>query len=366
MIIADYIHTNKPLLQSNKKDGKSSLVPYHFKNVERKEKETFLEVLQTYEKDHTIRQGHVEFINTALKYMEEFGVHKDLEIYKNLINVLPKGKYIPTNVYQTMFQHYSSQQQIIVDLLCQMEHYCVMPDREMEDILLNIFGMHGLPLKKYWRMIYWMPKFSELNPWPVPRPPPTDPRELARLAMKKIGSADVQNIISEFETKNVEDSMDDTWIISSMSQVQEKLLIRHDRTKPLFVEGPFIVWVGNYSVDYFVLRSDEIRNEGPMEDTDDVTNIKIPFWEEKQIALQLTVHEQNDGIYYAMCASGMSSKDSLLSWIQCLQIKNPILREIPIVFKLKSSTEALQQIEECTTKNQPMETNKESTKMPTD
>lgn len=70
----------------------------------------------------------------------------------------------------------------------------------------------------------------------------------------------------------------------------------------------------------------------------DVSNIRIPFWDKKEIILAPTVHEQDDGTYFAMCATGTSTKDSLLSWIRCLQKKNPILTVIPVVFKLMSST----------------------------
>lgn len=71
----------------------------------------------------------------------------------------------------------------------------------------------------------------------------------------------------------------------------------------------------------------------------DITKLKIPFWEKHNVDMPVTIHEQDDGVYYAMCVTGTSSKDSLLSWIRCLQKTNPILEQIPIVFKLKSVVE---------------------------
>jgi len=70
----------------------------------------------------------------------------------------------------------------------------------------------------------------------------------------------------------------------------------------------------------------------------DVSNISIPFWDKKEMIPAPTVHELDDGTYFAMCATGTSTKDSLLSWIRCLQKKNPILTVIPVVFKIMSST----------------------------
>lgn len=50
-----------------------------------------------------------------------------------------------------------------------------------------------------------------------------------------------------------------------------------------------------------------------------------------------SVHEQEDGIIFALCATGTSSKDSLLSWIRHLEKDgNPALGSIPVVFTLKS------------------------------
>lgn len=238
-----------------KEDKKSKALTLHtFEQIEFKEKESYLEVLRQYKNNNVNRRGHVEFVRVALKYMEDYGVHRDLQVYKSLLDVLPKGKLVPTNYFQTLFMHYPEQQYIVIDLLCKMEKYCVMPDFEFQEMLLNVFGKHGAPLKKFWRMMYWMPKFANLNPWPCPRPAPADPRALARLAMYKITSVDVRTQITEYETKDVEDSIDDTWIVSAMSSLQKELLQAHSPDSPIYVEGPYSVWVADKCIDYFVLR----------------------------------------------------------------------------------------------------------------
>ncbi|XP_011175343.1 evolutionarily conserved signaling intermediate in Toll pathway, mitochondrial [Solenopsis invicta] len=335
------IHISSQQRTKNKeddKDSKTSLVLHAFENVGKKEKQAYLDIIREYKSKNEKRHGHVEFIQVALKYMDEFGVNRDLAVYKSLVDVLPKGKFIPRNFYQTMFMHYPKQQYVTVDLLCKMEHNCVLPDLEMQEILLNIFGKHGLPLKKFWRMMYWMPKFANLNPWPCPRPAPRDPRELARLAMSKISSVDVQTSITDFDTKDVEDAIENTWIVSAMSSLQEELLRTQCPNTPIFVEGPYTVWVADQCIDYFILKGAPKESSNVYENIDDVSNIRIPFWDKKEIIPAPTVHEQDDGTYFAMCATGTSTKDSLLSWIRCLQKKNPILTVIPVMFKLMSST----------------------------
>lgn len=133
--------------------------------------------------------------------------------------------------------HYPKQQQCIIDLLEQMEDNGVMPDYDMEDVLLNIFGKRGYPLRKYWRMMYWMPKFKNRSPWPIPDPLPDDVFELAKCAIERISSADETSIVSVFYTADIPDSIDDTWIVSAQSPQQKKLLGQHKIDQPIFVEG---------------------------------------------------------------------------------------------------------------------------------
>lgn len=93
-----------------------------FENVQSKDKENYLDMIRIFEdKTDVYRRNHVEFIYAALKNMEQFGVNKDLQVYKALIDIMPKGKFIPTNIFQAEFQHYPKQQQCIIDLLEQME-----------------------------------------------------------------------------------------------------------------------------------------------------------------------------------------------------------------------------------------------------
>ena len=339
-----YFHRSREV-SSDKKHVPANIVRTPFHEIEMKEKETFLDVIRLYVKDNTLRRGHVEFITLALKYMDEFGVNKDLEVYKALMDIFPKGKFIPTNVYQVMMYYYPKQQDAALSLLMKMEDNHVQPDYELQQMIINIFGERGYPMKRLGRMMYWLPKFSRLNPWPVPQPTPKDPKELACYALRKVSSIDAQAKITEYRTKDVEDSIEDTWIISSMSRSQQELLAVQPTDKSLFIEGPFIIWVADQCLDYFILKGDPIKREVIYDSFDDVSKLQVPFWEKLNIDIPVTIHEQDDGVYYAMCATGTSSKDSLLSWIRCLQKMNPVLEHIPIVFKLKSLVEEPSYIE---------------------
>lgn len=132
----------------------------------------------------------------------------------------------------------------------------VIPDHEMQDILVNTFGRRGHPVLKYWRMMYWMPKFKNASPWLLPNPVPQDSLELARLAVERMCTVDLQSVVKTYNTKDVESSIDDTWIVSGMSPEQTKLLKSHNVQTPLHIEGPFLIWLRNRSISYFTLRGD--------------------------------------------------------------------------------------------------------------
>lgn len=227
-----------------------------FAAASEKTRDVYLNMVGIFTERDVRRRNHVEFIYAAMKHMSEFGVEHDLEVYKALINVMPKGKMIPKNLFQAEFMHYPKQQQCIIDLLEQMEDLGVMPDYEMEAMLLNIFGRQGHPLRKYWRMMYWMPKFKNLSPWPLPNPVPDDTLTVAKLAVERMCTVDARSQVTIFETKDIKDALEDTWIVSGMSPDQADLLKDHPRNKALYIEGPFLIWLRNRSINYFTLRAD--------------------------------------------------------------------------------------------------------------
>ncbi|XP_026724950.1 evolutionarily conserved signaling intermediate in Toll pathway, mitochondrial [Trichoplusia ni] len=312
-----------------------------FYSMPKKDKKNYLKVIKMFEVRDTRRRGHVEFIYAALARMKEFGVQKDLEVYKALVDVLPKGKFIPSNIFQSEFMHYPKQQQCAVDLLEQMEDNKVMPDTEMEQMLLNVFGTRGIPLRKYWRMMYWMPKFRNLSPWHLPDELPNDTLELARLAIERITSVDPDRKIELWQTEEIEASLDKTWIISAQSESQKILLSEQPADEPLVVRGPFNVYLRDQVVTYFMLLGKTRPELKDDTDDDDVSNIPKPLGIPGLVgkttlpAVRQTVHEQDDGTIISLCATGTSSRDSLLSWIRLLEKHgNPLLSTLPVIFTL--------------------------------
>ncbi|VVD00814.1 unnamed protein product [Leptidea sinapis] len=294
------VRSSNLLFKKWKGTDKSVIIRDPFGNRPQKTKDSYLQVIKMFEDGDPRRRGHVEFIYAALSRMKEFGVQKDLEVYKALIDVLPKGKFIPTNIFQAEFLHYPKQQQCAVDLLEQMEDNAVMPDIEMEQMLLNTFGRRGIPLRKYWRMMYWMPKFKNLSPWYLPDELPRDVLELSKLAIARITSVDPDTKINVWQTEEIQAAIDKTWIISAQSRTQQVLLAEQPLSEPLIIKGPYNVYLRDQVVTYFTLLG-KLRQE-PKDDIN---------------------------------LDGTSSRDSLLSWIRLLEKNdNPLLANVPVIFTL--------------------------------
>jgi signaling intermediate in Toll pathway protein len=73
----------------------------------------------------------------------------------------------------------------------------VVPDDEMGYQVYYTFGKDTHAMRKYQRMMYWMPKFKHINPWPIPKFLPKDPTELAKIALRRM-AVDFENQLSTF------------------------------------------------------------------------------------------------------------------------------------------------------------------------
>lgn len=132
------------------------------------------------------RFGYTEFLAAALPAMKEFGVEKDIESYKALMRVFPKGAFIPSSPFIGGLYPNYVQQSSAIKLLCQMEINRIMPDRELEEHIIAVFSKHSMVWRKCARMTYWMTKAKNANPFPFPEQIPNDPLELAIVALRRM------------------------------------------------------------------------------------------------------------------------------------------------------------------------------------
>ena len=71
-----------------------------------------------------------------------------------------------------------------------------MPNKTTREILKAAFGNNTHPMKKYHRMMYWLPKFWNLNPFPLPDELPTEHIQLCQLGLKRIAEYEAKLSIS--------------------------------------------------------------------------------------------------------------------------------------------------------------------------
>ncbi|XP_013887773.1 evolutionarily conserved signaling intermediate in Toll pathway, mitochondrial [Austrofundulus limnaeus] len=328
-----------------------SLVPQEdlFEQIskEARTKATFNQVIDVFIARDIRRRGHVEFIYAALKKMPEFGVERDLSVYNKLLDVFPKEVFVPQNFIQRMFNHYPRQQICGVDVLETMENYGLTPNIETKVLLIQIFGNKSHPIRKYQRMIYWFPKFKHANPYPIPKHLPEDPVDLARFSLTRIANdLDAKVTIYQHPGPNLTESGEEInypYIVGVQSPDQMELLAKHNPKRPVFVEGPFPLWLRKTCVYYYILRADPLPPEEQIEEPYDPER---SFFYPLQLDLSLErdlgddesfdVDDLDEGPVFAMCMTGQGDQATLNQWISGLQLNNPILGQVPTLFRLNS------------------------------
>ncbi|KAL4648209.1 evolutionarily conserved signaling intermediate in Toll pathway, mitochondrial [Arapaima gigas] len=300
------------------------------------------------------RRGHVEFIYAALKKMPEFGVERDVAVYNKILDVFPKEVFVPRNFIQRMFNHYPRQQECAVQVLEQMENYGLLPNVETKVLLVQIFGEKSHPVRKYQRLMYWFPKFKHVNPYPVPAQLPQDPVDLARFSLARIAD-DLDARVTVYQLSCTEKSeggeeMSQPYVVGIQSPDQRNLLAKHNPSRPVFVEGPFLLWLRKTCVQYYVLRAEPLPPEQKVEEPVDPER---SFFYPLELDLDLDrdfgdddsfdVDEVDEGPVFAMCMAGQGDQATIAKWISGLQETNPILGRTPVLFRLESSTRDLQQ-----------------------
>ncbi|XP_055500948.1 evolutionarily conserved signaling intermediate in Toll pathway, mitochondrial [Leucoraja erinacea] len=320
--------------------------------VPRRDKETFQRVLSTYCGREPRRRNHVDFIYAALRKMPEFSVERDVSVYNRLLEVFPKEVFVPRNFIQRMFNHFPRQQECAVQVLEQMEAYGVLPSVDTKVLLIEIFGNKSHPLRKYQRILYWFPRFSHANPFPFPRPLPTQPVELAKIALQRTLGYQQAEITVYQHPEEVEDENGQKihipHLVGIQNNEQKTLLSHHHPGKPVYVDGPFTVWLGRVSLEYFVLRGDPPSPESEAtRKVDPERSLYYPL--EMTFDLERDLGEVNEpevekvveGPIFALCHSPSPLPSSLSPWISALRESNRSLEGCPVLFRLSRTSSEL-------------------------
>ncbi|KAM9313322.1 evolutionarily conserved signaling intermediate in Toll pathway, mitochondrial [Gastrophryne carolinensis] len=336
--------SNPPSLPKFPDKPPSALTTYEdLFSKQQRDKASFMEALDMFCHRDIRRRGHVEMIEAALKWMPEFGVERDLEVYNKILDIFPKEVFVHQNFIQTMFLHYPRQQECAVQLLEQMETYGVTPNKHTQFLITQTFGRHSHPMKKYQRIMYWFPRFKHANPYPVPVGADVDPVTLSKYCLQRIsGDRDAQ--IAVYQLPATEECDDGTvkehsHLVGIQSPDQMSLLEEHDTNYPVLVEGPFPLWLRKTCVEYYVLRA-EPNAAKKQKELDPERSLYYPIHLDLDLDRDLgddhtfDVDGVEEGPVYAMCMAG--DEKLLAKWIQELQASNPVLGKVPVLFRLTS------------------------------
>ncbi|XP_011826762.1 PREDICTED: evolutionarily conserved signaling intermediate in Toll pathway, mitochondrial isoform X1 [Mandrillus leucophaeus] len=134
-------------------------------------------------------------------------------------------------------------------------------------------------------------------------------------------------------------------IVGIQSPDQQAALARHNPARPIFVEGPFSLWLRNKCVYYHILRADLLPpEEREVEETPEEWNLYYPMQLDLEYSrsgwddYEFDINEVEEGPVFAMCMAGAHDQATLAKWIQGLQETNPTLAQIPVVFRLTRAT----------------------------
>ncbi|CAI5448542.1 unnamed protein product [Caenorhabditis angaria] len=311
-------------------------VQKHFEGVEpeKRDRESFLAAVAQFKEKRG--RTHVEFINTALKYMKDYGVHKDLETYKTLLDIFPKGKMIPQTAFQKIFLHYPMQQNCCVKVLDEMEWHGVQPDKEIHDIVVNAFGEWNFATKKVKRMLYWMPKLKHSNKYLDRRHvegKSLSPSELAGIALKMM-SRDPAAAISLLKLP------EDAWMVTSQSLSQQKLIEDLKTGDEIFVDRS-TVYVQDNKIDYIILSGPPKLpplEEFKKEEMDENYENWFEDWKKRRTEARRSIHEQDFEIIYALGALYKNDNTTAFRWIENLQKTNKNLETLRIRLRLDGNS----------------------------
>ena len=135
------------------------------------------------------RKGHVSFMRTAMRRMDDFGLDKDLETYNKLINVFPRKRFAPIRLLDAFWPRSTPQMELCLDILTKMEEKGIRPSLETYHLVKTIFG-RTWPLEKCISIMYYFDKYKDIDPYEIKTQLPTNPVELSRLCLFRMGGID--------------------------------------------------------------------------------------------------------------------------------------------------------------------------------
>lgn len=292
----------------------------------------------------TERISYIDFIDEALQRLKDLDRHRSLQPYKELLKVFPPGKYCPKSQFDFGPFHLP-QQLCAVRILNQMDIHNVIPDKEIERIVISRFSIHSQVWLKCCRMNFWYQKLRNLDPNPLPEVIPKKTHEIAKVALVRM-LHDPNSLVTVTNTSSLPNAIDKTWVVYSQSPTQKAIIDRLDEDSLLYIEDAGLTYVQDKYLSYYMLKlyddEETIKRKRKEPEPDfNFNTIKMNFYgkpiREKLRELE-EAHYDGTGYVLALGITGTSSHDSILSWLKILQRRNPKLSKLRVLFKLERPT----------------------------
>ncbi|KAK3717304.1 hypothetical protein QZH41_002309 [Actinostola sp. cb2023] len=204
-----------------------------------KSRENFINVLETFNRNNRPRRGHMDLLRVSMDFMDKFALEGDLEAYNALINVFPRGRFENRTLFDAIWPKKHPQVDLALEILTKMEENVVKPSLQTYDMCEDIFGKASQPVQKCRRLAYWLTKLEEMFPHPLPKTLPEDEVELSQLAITRMAKDTIPTILYQegIKEKGI------NFIVGSQTMEQKSMLENYDIEIPVYVEGPYFMWV---------------------------------------------------------------------------------------------------------------------------
>ena len=130
--------------------------------------EGFLNGVEMFKSKSKTRHGHIDFITSAMKFIEPYKLEKNMEVYESLMDVFPRSRFKNLTLFDALWPKSHPQLFLALDILTKMEWQHLTPSEKMHEICLDIFGRGSLPCRKIYRMWFWFEELKNLNPYELP------------------------------------------------------------------------------------------------------------------------------------------------------------------------------------------------------
>ncbi|KAK4476268.1 hypothetical protein MN116_000693 [Schistosoma mekongi] len=319
-------------------------------------KRAFLHILEMFiQRSGPTRKGFTSFIQYALTKMPEYETFDDLECYKAIIRLFPTGRMTVKRFFQADFVHFPKQQQVMIDLLNQMARYHVLPDDEVGQMIIDVFGWRNHAMQHYRRLMYWMPKLYYCNPWPLPLritdDLDVDPLKLGWLIAERI-CPDRMTEFTVVQISSTSTSVDKPdSLISAQSPEQRALLAyctkrNHNNNndhnqclKPIiYLDGPHYVWFRNLQATYYTLWT-EIDADRLKKEIATVKANQVPKYSAEDLKES---EQQQQGQYERSNFPQVplpASPVLIRLWLNELRAKNPFFDDATLVIRVPMNIE---------------------------